>query len=159
MILVKNTMISLNPGEQEICRYIAKRRFENNREKGVVNSRKGEQSDEYTDLQGFSGEFAFAKMVNAMPDFSIEPRSSDVDDGDLTWKGFKIDIKTTKYNTGKLIAATWKQNTIDIYILMVGEFPHFSYRGWMRSEELLVPERIKDLGRGPIYVAEQSELL
>jgi hypothetical protein len=42
---------------------------------------------------------------------------------------------------------------------MVGTFPKYRLAGFMKSEDLIQEARIKDLGRGPSFAAEQSELM
>lgn len=152
--------ITLSKVEQKICRYIARMRFENNRRNQIVNSRIGDQSDEFTDLEGFAGELAFCKLLNVYPDFSINKRSVFSDKADGHFGPFTIDVKTTKYSTGKLLAAPWKNSNAitDFYALMVGEFPTYTFKGFIRREDLIKTEKIVDLGHGRTYAAKQFEL-
>ena len=154
----KNKQIVLNDGEQRICKLIAKSRFENNRQKGITNSKVGEQSDELTDLEGIGGEVACAKLYNVMPDFSIHTRSSSEDDGDFLWNKLKFDVKATTYENGRLLATRWKVPSVDYFLLVTGTFPNYIYRGRMKSDELLREDRLIDLGHGLSYAANQSEL-
>ena len=154
----KNISLTLNDGEQQICKLIAKARFNNNRNNNVKNSKVGEQSNEFTDLEGIGGEVAFCKMVNAFPDFSIHVRNATEDKGDLVVNNVTIDVKTTKYKNGKLLAVPWKKSNVELYVLMVGEFPTYTYKGSMFAKDLLIPERIGNLGRGDTYIAEQKDL-
>jgi hypothetical protein len=154
------TVIELNTVEKAICKQLAKMRYENARNSGVKNSKIGSQSDEFTDLEGISGEFAFCKLFNIYPDLSIAVRSAfqGNDDGDGTLHEKKVDVKTTKYETGKLLAAPWKKTNVDIFALMTGVFPKYTFRGFMKSEELLQSSRLSDLGHGQGYMAYQQEL-
>ena len=154
----KNTIIELNDGEQEICKIIAKLRYKNNRDNNVKNSKVGDQSDELTDLEGIGGEMAFCKMVNSYPDFSINIRNSETDVGDVFLGGKWVDVKTTKYPNGKLLAVPWKNNNVEIYALVTGTFPKYTYRGFMSAKKLLVESRLGDLGYGKTYIATQDEL-
>ena len=162
-ITIKNKMIGtevqLNQVEQNICKAIAKLRYNKNRANNIKDKKIGKQSNHFTDLEGFSAEFAFCKLHNLFPDFSIEPRSSSEDEGDACLSnGQTVDVKTTKYSTGRLLAASWKKASVDLYALMTGEFPNYIFRGFMQSSELLKTERLGDLGHGEGYLAEQSEL-
>lgn len=150
--------ITLNKGEQAICKLIAKLRFDNNRKNGVKNSKRGNQSDEFTDLEGIGGEVAFCKAVNSFPDFSIHTRTSETDKGDLILFNKRVDVKTTKYATGKLLAVPWKTHNVDIFVLMTGTFPTYTYRGYLPASELLKKERLGNLGHGETYIAHQNEL-
>ena len=155
------TIIELTETEQQICKFVANLRFTNARKNGIKNSKIGNQSNEFTDLQGFSAEFAFCKLFNLFPDFTIYTRSAIKDelDYDAIIKNKRIDIKATKYNNGRLIVAPWKdKNKIDIFVLMIGTFPKYKYVGCMTSNELIQSNRIGDLGHGKGYMALQYEL-
>lgn len=154
-------VVLLNDGEQFVCRQLAKMRHENNRKADVKNSKIGGQSDEVTDLEGIGAEMAFCLLFNVYPDLSISPRSSmeGQDDGDLILhNGKTVDVKATRYLTGKLIAVPWKVSKVDYFALMVGEFPQYEFKGLMRSDELLKESRLGTLGHGPTFIASQREL-
>lgn len=159
----KNSKVKLSKIEQSICKVLAQKRHDNNRKNNVNNSKIGNQSDFETDLEGIAAEFAFCKIHNIFPDLSIHVRSSKSGTdkkGDCFYYGYSVDVKTTKYKTGKLLAVPWKSdNGPDIYALMVGSFPHYEFKGFMLSDDLLIPERIGNLGYGETYIAEQKDLL
>jgi hypothetical protein len=162
----KGTKVILNREEQALCRFIAKRRYETARGAGVTNSKKGDQSNEATDLEGVAAELVFAKFYKAYPSgvFDIGARSSNKgedSDGDIAINQLIIDVKATKYETGRLIAAEWKDHSsIDYYALVVGEFPKYEVRGLMSTGELITEERLKTLpnGTNKVYQATQDEL-
>lgn len=161
-VVKKGTQVTLNTGEQEVCKLIAKLKFNSNRANGIRNSRRGPQSDFETDLEGIAAELAFCKLTNKMPDFSLEPRSSqkkEDENGDVVINGLKIDIKTTKYKTGRLAVVPWKKANVDYYVLMVGTFPSYEYKGAFKKTELFQEQRAGDLGYGKTYIAQQSELI
>ncbi len=153
------TRIQLNEVECRLCKHIAKQRYSINRENNVMNAKIGEQSNEMTDLEGFAGELAFCKMFNIYPDLTVKVNRSAEDKGDCILYGKTVDVKTTKYKTGKLLAAIWKVHYIDLYALMIGEFPVYIFKGFMKAEELLKIERLQNLGHGEGYVAHQLELI
>jgi hypothetical protein len=156
----RNTVVELNAQEQAICRALAKKRYANNRKAGTRNAKRGPQSNEQTDLEGIGAEFAFCKLLNLFPDFSIEPRSADEDEGDCKLRdGRAVDVKATKYATGKLIAVPWKKNGAELFALMTGTFPKYTFRGFMPADELLRAERLGSLGYGSTYIADQGELV
>ncbi len=64
--------ISLNEAEQRLCQHIAKKRYEINRESGTFDAKKGGQSNEFVDLNGFGGEMAFCKAFNLYPDTEVK---------------------------------------------------------------------------------------
>lgn len=158
------TVTTLNNSEQLICRFVAKKRYENNRKNGVQNSKIGPQSNCVTDLNGVCGEMCFCKLFNLFFDLSIEPRSArnGEDFGDAVLPdGRLVDVKVTDYPNGRLAVAPWKveKPRIDLYALMVGSFPTFTFKGFMARDELLRKERLGTLGHGPTYLADQYELL
>lgn len=160
-IVVIGKSIKLNNFEQKLCKALAQLRHSSNRESSVKNSKIGPQSNEETDLEGISAEMAFCKLMNLYPDLSISPRSSqaETDKGDVTLKNGKtVDVKTTKYSNGKLLAPLWKKQTGDYFVLMVGSFPEYNFKGFIEQEKVLSPNKVINLGYGPTYHATQSEL-
>lgn len=152
--------LSLTDSEQRIARYLARGRSAIAREKGRTNARYGDQTDEQTDLDGVGGELAFCKLVNAWPDMHLCSYTTDTDPGDCTLPdGRTVDVKTTRYPRGKLLVARWKPPKVDLFALMVGTFPHYSYRGALSSRQMIDPRRLRDLGHGLGYAAEQHELV
>ena len=157
MIPIGHT-VTLNKGEQEIAKKIAKERYESSRAAGVYNAKKGDQSNEFTDLEGISGEIAFCKMFNVYPDMDSKVVTQLDDIGDCTYRGYQVDVKTTSYENGKLICATWKNDKVDMYALMVGTFPTYSFRGFASAKTLKQQSNIVDLGKGKVYAIEQKQL-
>jgi len=153
--------IILGEFEQKCCEQLAKYRHSNNRSKGVSNSKIGPQSDEDTDLEGIAAEFALAKALNLWPDMSIQTRSSDKgsDEGDLIYEGMIIDVKASKYPTARLAVAPWKKPDGDLFALMIGKFPKYTFKGVIPQTEAIKSERLGTLGHGKTYLVEQKELL
>jgi hypothetical protein len=155
-----NTTVELNPMEQAVCMVLAMQRYANNRAAGTRNAKRGGQSNLDTDLEGIAAEFAFCKLFNLYPDLSMERPKADEDLGDCTLKdGRGVDVKGTKYKTGKLIAVPWKKGKAPLFALMVGTFPKYTFKGFMPADELLREERLGSLGHGPTYIADQAELV
>jgi len=112
-----------------------------------------------TDLEGVAAEIAFGRMRNLFPDLSIGPRSGGPDF--IGRDGSGIDVKTTTYDDGQLIATPKKagDDGVDWYVLMVGTFPGpYEFKGYASREELFLPENLTDLGHGPTYALPQSAL-
>jgi len=150
--------IILNECEQKIAKHLAVSRNKNARSKGKPNTKMGNQSDADTDLEGIAGELVVCKALNLYPDTEID--LVDLPKFDLlTAKGNTVDVKTTKYLSGKMLA-TLKKNIADcnIYVLVVGTFPAYRIAGWCWAEELLKEENIIDLGHGKGYALTQDKL-
>ena len=154
-----NSEIVLSLHEQKICEYIAKKRYEINRQNNVENKKIGDQDDDFTDTNGFGGEFAFCKLFNVMPDFIVKVTQSNKNDYDaIIYNSIKVDVKTTKYYSGKLLVAKWKVDEVDVYALMVGEMPKYIFKGFILREELIKDTRLEQMKNGLSYVARQYEL-
>lgn len=148
--------VELSQSELKICEWLAKNRFSNNRSSKVVDKKIGPQSCYETDLEGICGEFALCKMLNLYPDMSIHSRSGG---HDILLNGKKIDVKTTKYKTGKLLAVKNKKaDSADIYILLIGKRPSYTFAGWSFNYELLSEDNLCDLGYGFTYGLDQRDL-
>ena len=95
--------------------------------------------------------------MNIYPDLTI---GTDVPDFDcILPSGERIDVKTTKYRNGHLIATTNKiKHPPDIYVLVIGTFPEYCIIGEISVSFLLRPENIKDFGMGDTYAVTQSEV-
>jgi len=152
--------IELNSVEQELCGRLAKERHQVNRRGGVKNSKIGDQSDEFTDMEGMSAELAFCKMFNIYPDLFIQITSSKQgkDFGDAILDGKKVDVKATKYQTGKLLAVPWKKPTVDAFALMIGQCPKYTFRGFIGADEFLSDKFLRELNGKKTYLAYQEEL-
>jgi hypothetical protein len=150
--------IELNEIEQTLAKLIGKKRYKTNRESSITNNRIGKQSDEATDLNGIGAEIAFCKYANLYPDYSLFPRKGGADCIDR--KGNKIDVKTTTYKTGHLIAVgTTTKGNVNFYVLMVGDMPTYEYKGWCTEDDLLKEENLRDFGYGkPSYALPQESL-
>lgn len=153
--------IILSDVEQVICIKFAELVYKNNRKFSVADKKIGDQTAEETDLEGFAGELAFCKLFNVMPDFSLKVRSSDkgTDHGDAVVNGKTIDIKTTKYKTGRLLTPKHKKINCNYHALIVGQFPEYEFRGFIKTETLMQESNLKDLGYGLTYCVEQDKLV
>ena len=108
------------------------------------------------DINGAGGEIAVCKYFNRYPDFSIGPHYSGYD---LKVQGKKVDVKTTSYDPGYLQAKTKKNpSDCDVFILVHVSFPTFTILGGARSSDLLQSINLQDMGYGPKYILEQSQL-
>ncbi len=150
-------MIELNAAEQKLARYLAESRYRNARKLGKPNMRMGGQSDEQTDIEGVGAEIAYCKMMNVYPDTEIAadlpPEDAVLPDGRL------VDVKVTKYQSGRLLVTLKKKaGDVDLYVLLIGEFPKYRIVGQMESAEIIQESRIGDLGKGATYIANQNEL-
>ena len=103
------------------------------------------------DVDGMVAEMCFGKLFNYYVDMGLGKKKADF----VSRKGETIDVKSTRYKTGKLLATLDKKNDpCDLYVLMVVDDHGAWYRGFVRKEELFQESNIRDLGRGSGYVYE-----
>jgi len=112
------TSITLTEAEQRLSKFLATRRYQNARSKGITDNKIGDQSNISTDLEGMAAEIAACRLLNVYPDLQTE--SIPVHDL-VTSKGYTVDVKVTRYESGKLLAVKNKiSNPSDFYMLMIG---------------------------------------
>ena len=151
--------IVLTPEEQKICEFIGIKRYNINRQKGVTDKKIGKEDNHFMDVNGFGGEFAFCKLFNVMPDFLVQVTQTNKNDYDaIIFNCIKVDVKTTDVIKGRLLTARWKVDEVDCYALMIGEMPNYTFKGFMLREDLKSEGRLKSLGHGTHYIAEQKDL-
>ncbi len=153
---MKNMQITLNEIEIRLAKFVARKRYELAREKGRPNLKVGGQSNEATDLEGAAGEIAFCKVMNVYPNLVI----GEIDEYDADIPFGTVDVKTTKYRSGRLLAVrSKKMRQADLYALIIGTIPNYRFVGMATGEELFQEENIKDLGRGKGYALDQDQLI
>jgi len=148
--------IVLNEAEQKLATFLATSRYQNARSKGIKDNKIGDQSNMATDLEGMAAEIAACRLLNVYPDLQTE--SIPVHDL-ITSKGYTVDVKVTKYESGKLLAVKNKiKNPSDFYMLMIGTFPNYRCAGFASKDHLLCDSTLTDLGKGEGHALHQSDL-
>lgn len=156
-------MIEVELTEEEIfiAKYIADQRFLENRKAGVKNTASKVFAGSEADQQGMLGEMALCKHFNLYPDLSIQPRVGGYDM--VLPTGITLDVKATKYKTGKLISPPWKKEKEDsqVYVLaLLYDAPKVHIVGWATKDKLFQEQNLKVIRHGhhPCYVLERKEL-
>ena len=147
--------ITLSPDEIAIAHLIGRNRSLIARSANVKDVKMGDQDGAEADVLGFMGEYAFAKHFNVFPDLGLVPRSGSAD-GIL--KGYKYDIKTTKYINGRLLSTIKDNDDVDMYVLVVVDEPIVKIIGYAFKEELRKESNLIDLGHGKGYGLNQEQL-
>lgn len=159
----------LNTFEQRQAEQLADCRFSNNRKCGVIDRQMGDQESWQTELTGAGAEIAYCKLFNLYPDFSIEPRSARLgtdNKKDASLLAWIVDVKGTKEARHNLLARPVDDNysthitrcSTDLFALMTGPYPTFTFRGFLPKTLFLRKGRIRDLGHGLTYMSRQAEL-
>ena len=149
-------LVELDKLEIELCEFIGKKRSEIARSNNVKDAKIGDHNGIEADIQGFKAEYAFAKQFNLFPDFGLSPRSGSFDG--KTKNGSRYDIKSTKYKTGNLLSTLKVNPDVDIYILAHVNENIVDFVGWVKKEDFIKEENIKDLGHGKGYFLSREKL-
>jgi len=170
--------MTLLPSEVAYCRRIASERDERNRRAGVVDRKNSHRSAAEIGVEGVLGEYVFGRMmgrsVEQMEDLLSDttPRGAATDkDQDLRLDDHStVDVKTTYVQRADLhIPLHKKRNPATYYALVIRETPlvptgpvHYSYRGYVRGADAMIPENIQHVPRRqnmPFYVVPQHALI
>lgn len=94
------------------------------------------------DIIGFGAELAAARLFDLDPDLTTQCRSSHdgSDKGDLVLTdGRTVDVKHTERGR-KLLRQVRKRRVTDLFMLMTGVFPTYTYRGVVCAEDFMREE-------------------
>ena len=73
--------------------------------------------------------------------------------------GKTIDIKTTQIKRGLLLVKyATESNPADLYALIIGNGRRFEYMGYATKKQMFAKSSLGDLGYGPVWMLEQSDL-
>ena len=147
----------MTPSESAIALTLAVMRNTTARQNNVADKQMGKQDPIQIDRDGILAEMAFGKQFNLYPDLSVYPRKGGADL--ITHKGMKIDVKATRYKSGRLLIHIDKPvEEVDIYVLGIVDGDDVDLVGYIKSAEAIQPQNLNDLGHGSGYVIEQSDL-
>jgi len=150
-------IVHMTPSESAIALTLAVMRNTTARVNGVTDKQMGKQDPIQIDRDGILAEMAFGKQFNLYPDLSVYPRKGGADL--ITHQGLKIDIKATRYKSGRLLIHIDKDvEEVDIYVLGVVDGDSVDFVGYIKSKEAIQTQNLKDLGHGSGYVIEQTNL-
>jgi hypothetical protein len=161
MILKHGTTYTLTDEEQLQLKNMAETICNQKREFFVNNFKVDKSMSLYDmNLNGFSAELAFCRLCGIEFDSATVEEENHFTKVDCTLTdGRTVDVKTTIYLSGKLLAGKWKSKTsVDIFVLMIGKFPTFTFRGWANYNQLMNDSTLKNLGKGEGHCLSQEEL-
>lgn len=147
--------VDLRPDELTVCEVIGRMRSLIARTSGVVDAKMGNHDGMAADVDGVIAEYAFAKRFNVFPDIGLSPRSGSYDG---VYRGYRYDIKSTRYKTGRLLSTLKVNPDVDMYILAVIDGSSVIFAGWALKDELIQESNIRDLGHGKGYCMDQDML-
>ena len=151
--------IKLSEAELELAGMLARCRSGVSRKDGISNQRISTGSDYEVEYVGACGELAVARSLGVYPDLSVYSRSGGYDL--LSRGGKRMEVKTTRHHDGRLLARPKaKVEDSDYYVLVTGDPPDMSIRGYIPTQEFIIEERIGVVSSGypEAYIARQGEL-
>lgn len=150
-------LVKLSESELYVIKWLASQRSSLARQNNIGDAKIGPQSSEQIDIDGLIGEFAFSKLFNLWPDMEVGHKPL----YDVKCSLGGVDVKTTRYPKGRLLASLKKQSIpANWYALMWLEddsTAHFI--GAAQASDLFQRENIINLGHGPGYALDQFELV
>ena len=121
-----------------------------NRQAGIVNQKAGKQDPITTEQVGVYGELAFAKWANIYPDLTTHLRKGSAD---AVYKGWTVDVKSTRNLHGDLYIDARPDKLPDIYVLVYVNYAHCELLGYVWSGE--VPQRV-DTSQSPVRLPQMQ---
>lgn len=149
--------ITLLEIEFNLIRIIANLRGIAGRASGVKNKRVSTNHYQDVEYDGLIGEYAFCKINNLFLDIIPMTRKGSYD---CLFNGKRIDIKATRYKTGKLIGHQDRNEDVDVFVLAIIDNSTVRFPGYALAEELYETDNLTTLGeyKTPIYAMDQSKL-
>lgn len=134
--------VVLTPEEMIACRLIG-----NLRTLGSISGKSKSTPYSNVDLAdmneySFFGEYAFAKSWNIFFDITAQPRKGGCDcvitksKSDGTTKSWRVDVKTTKVQGGKLLVKNTENSDVDIYALAILKDDTVTFPGYCTIDRL-----------------------
>ena len=160
-ILLLGTQYTLEENDKNIILKMSKRICEQKRKYFVDNYKYDHSvSLDYTNINGFGAELAFCRLWGFKFDFSTIEKENHFKKIDcILPDGRSVDVKQTKYENGMLAVPVNKKKTyVNLFALMTGVFPSYTFKGWTTYEYQIQKKNIINLGRGPGYCLPQSEI-
>ena len=143
-----------------LARYMAEERGGVSRADGVSNQRISKESDMEIEFIGACGELSVARELGVYPDLSVQSRSGGYDLHSRAGK--RMEVKTTRLKYGKLVARPKARvEDSDFYVLVAGDPPDMFIKGYIATQEFLIPSRLGKLSSDypEAFLASQGELI
>ncbi len=161
--LGRNTLMFLTEDEVKFANLIGSKRNSTNRKLDVNDTRYKRTDPLEIDQLGARAELAIHKFCNQYPEdmFMFKPlsKANKTDLGDIFIEGLGVDVKATKYKTGKLLANIGPVPDIAIFGLIIeNNINEYDLKGFMTAHDLYDEKRIEVVGRR-VYAAHQKDLL
>jgi len=139
-----STRYTLTADEIALAKRIGTARYMGKRQQGLTNRKQVPIYGAKLDTFAFAAELAFCRLAGLEPDTEIGIKAGSADA--VLLSGLTVDVKATKGASYRLLSEPEKQSHgIDFYVLMTGDIPTFTFRGWATHAELFMPCNLKVL--------------
>jgi hypothetical protein len=147
--------VELTDAEMLVVKMLGGMRSIVGRAAGVEDKKVASLSGLTIDEDGMVAEYAFCKRYNIFPDIVPGPRSGSYD---CLYNGKRVDIKSTRYKDGRLLATLKDNPDVDVYVLGIVDSNTVTFPGYATKPQLCREENKTDLGRGVGYALTQDKL-
>ena len=147
--------VVLNASELMTCRILGNLRTVASRGAGITDAQMGKQNPLDIDEMGVMAEYAFCKYHNIFLDPTIYARSGTCD---CVLMGKRIDIKSTNYPDGKLVATIKGNSDVDVFVLAIVTGNVVRFPGYITAKSFYREDNITNLGHGKTYAVDQGML-
>jgi len=148
-------VVELTDAEMLVIRMLGGLRSIVGRTAGVEDKKVANLPGLTIDEDGMMAEYAFCKRYNVFPDIVPGPRSGSYD---CIYNGKRVDVKSTRYKDGRLLATLKDNPDVDVYVLGIIDGNTVTFPGFATKAQLCHPNNKVDLGRGEGYALTQDEL-
>ena len=148
-------VVELTDAEMLVIKMLGGMRSIVGRTAGVEDKKVANLSGLTIDEDGMMAEYAFCKHFNIFPDIVPGPRSGSCD---CIYNGKRIDVKSTRYHSGRLLATLKDNPDVDVYVLGIIDGNTVTFPGYATKAQLCQEQNKVDLGRGVGYALEQDRL-
>lgn len=146
--------ITLTSLEVRLVKQAAIERHKHDRQNGAKATLYHEGDAIKAEENSYGGEVAFCKIFNLYPDMDTAHFATfDV----CLPNGLTVDVKTTHRLGGRLIVKPTGHHA-DLYALMIGELPTYSFVGIAYAGDILQAHRLDRSLPFPAYAMNQAEL-
>lgn len=147
--------VVLSASEMMTCRLLGNFKSAATRGAGVADAQMGKQNPLDIDEMGVMAEYAFCKYHNIFFDPTVHARSGTYD---CVLKGKRVDVKSTNYPDGKLIATIKGNADVDVFVLAVITGNVVRFPGYISAKLLYQDSNLTNLGHGTTYAIDQGML-
>lgn len=141
-------MIELTEAEQKLATFLARARYEFNRENGVQENQQSGRDPVMQDRDAIGAELAFCRKHNCYPDMRHDAPTAGPD---ALLFADTVDVKYSPQKKYMNVARSCERHPFDWYVAVTGKFPCYEIVALLARDEVFTEENLFDCGNGPYY--------